>query len=347
MEVTTASELSELTSDASAPPAELAVEGTVRAPSEEQEKRNPLKKRKITKGKVIVAIFIILMLIYPLFRFAIMWGYINIKALYVSFTRYDLLTDSNIFAGFLQYKLLFRRLASDEYTKHTLITSALYFVVTCGISLPLSVIFSYFLFKKVPAAGVYRVIFYLPSILPVAVLALTFRYSFGSEGYVDQLLHSLGFQNLPLWWGDSNITPIMVFVYCIWAGLGLNIVLFSGAMSRVPKEILEYDQLEGVGMARELFQVMLPCIWPTFVTTFMLGMTSVLTVYLQPYFLMDSATTTPFNTCTISLYIFNNYATPAQAPYLAAFGLFCSAVFVPIVLGTRAFLNRFFRDVGY
>lgn len=331
-------------------PTDVAAESEAIPPQEEATRKrfkNPLKKKKITKGKVIVAVFIIVMLIYPLFRFAIMWGYINIKALYVSFTRYDLMSDTNIFVGFLQYRLLFQRLATDEYTRNTLITSSLYFVVTCGISLPLSVIFSYFLFKKVPCASVYRVIFYLPSILPVAVLALTFRYSFGSSGFVDQILHALGIENLPLWWGDSTITPIMVFVYCIWAGLGLNIVLFSGAMSRVPKEILEYNRLEGVGMARELFQIMIPCIWPTFVTTFMLGMTSVLTVYLQPYFLMDSATTTPFNTCTISLYIFNNYATPAQAPYLAAFGLFCSAVFVPIVLGVRAFLNRFFKDVGY
>lgn len=317
--------------------------------TENTEHKTKLKKerKKITKGKVIVAVFIIVMLLYPLIRFGIMWGYVNIRSLYVSFTRYDLMTDSNIFAGFLQYQLLFRRLATDEYTQHTLITSSLYFVVTCGISLPLSILFAYLLFKHVPGAAVYRVIFYLPSILPIAVLTMTFKYSFGSSGYVDQLLHMIGIQDLPLWWGDSTVTPIMVFVYCIWAGLGLNIVLFSGAMSRVPKEILEYNRLEGVGFARELVQVMIPCIWPTFVTTFMLGMTSVLTVYLQPYFLMDSATTTPFNTCTISLYIFNNYSSPAQAPYLAAFGLFCSAIFVPIVLGTRWFLNRFFKDVGY
>lgn len=315
--------------------------------AEVETKAMKLRKKKIPSGKIAVAVFIIVMLIYPLFRFAIMWGYINIRALYVSFTRYDLMTDSNIFVGFLQYELLFRRLATDEYTQHTLITSILYFPVTCGISLPLSIIFAYFLFKKVPGAGIYRVIFYLPSISPIAVLTMSFKYSFGSSGFVDPILNSLGFKNLPLWWGDPVVTPIMVFVYCVWAGLGFNIVLFSGAMSRVPTEILEYNKLEGIGLSRELFKVMIPCVWPTFVTTFVLGMTSVLTVFLQPYFLMDSSSTTPFNTCTISLYIYNSYATPAQGPYLAAYGLFCSAIFVPVILGTRGFLNRFFKDVGY
>lgn len=313
---------------------------------EKGEKTSKLRK-KIPAGKISVAIFIVVMLIYPLLRFGIMWGYINIRALWTSFTRYDLMTDSNIFVGTLQYEILFRRLATDEYTRQTLVTSILYFPVTCGISLPLSIIFAYFLFKKVPGATVYRVIFYLPSILPIAVLTMSFKYSFGPSGFVDPILNALGFNHLPVWWGNSTVTPIMVFVYCVWAGLGFNIVLFSGAMSRVPQEILEYNKLEGVGLSRELFQVMIPCVWPTFVTTFILGMTSVLTVFLQPYFLMDSASTAPFNTCTISLFIFNNYATPAQGPYLAAYGLFCSVVFVPLILAVRGFLSRFFKDVGY
>lgn len=114
-------------------------------------------------------------------------------------------------------------------------------------------------------------------------------------------------------------------------------------MSRVPQEILEYNRLEGVGLTRELFQIMVPLVWPTVVTTFVIGMTSVLTVYLQPYFLMDSASTAPFRTCTISLLIFNGYATPANGPYLSAFGLTCTAIFVPFILLGRFILNQFFN----
>lgn len=305
------------------------------------------RKKKLTKGRVMIGVFIAVMLIYPLFRFAIMWGYINIRAIFTSFTRYDLMTDSNIFVGLMQYKMVLRRITGDEYTRRTLITSILYFPVTCFISLPLSIIFSYLLFKKVPGAAVYRVIFYLPSLLPIAVLTMAFKYAFGPSGFVDPILNKMGITNLPLWWGNSTVTPIMVYVYCVWAGLGYNIVLFSGAMSRVPQEILEYNKLEGVGMGRELFGIMIPLVWPTVVTTFIIGMTSVLTVYLQPYFLMDSSQTTPFNTCTISLYIFNNYATEAQGPYLAAYGLFLTVIFVPFILIARFVMNRFFKEVDY
>ena len=58
---------------------------------EKGEKTSKLRK-KIPAGKISVAIFIVVMLIYPLLRFGIMWGYINIRALWTSFTRYDLMT---------------------------------------------------------------------------------------------------------------------------------------------------------------------------------------------------------------------------------------------------------------
>jgi ABC-type sugar transport system permease subunit len=255
--------------------------------------------------------------------------------------------DQNFFVGFLQYEIVWGRILHDEFTQRTIINSLLYFPVTCGISIPLSILFSYYLFKKVPAHGIFRVIFYLPSILPIAVLTMSFRYMFGQYGLVDAILHAVGIENLPLWWGSSTVTPIMVFVYCVWAGLGFNIVLFSGAMSRVPQEIIEYNRLEGVGYARELLQVMIPMIWPTVATTFIIGMSSVLTVYLQPFFLTGSPATATFNTGTISLSIFNGYATDAQGPYLAAYGLMCTVFIVPFILLSRALMNRCFKDVDY
>ena len=138
----------------------------------------------------------------------------------------------------------------------------------------------------------------------------------------------------------------MVYFYCVWAGLGFNIVLYSGAMSRVPEELIEYNRLEGIGMTRELFTIITPLIWPTLSTTFIVGMSSVLTVYQQPYFLMMS-TSGAYNTGTIYLYIFANYSNTLQVPQVASFGLLCSVVFVPFILFARWLLGKFFNEVDY
>lgn len=300
-------------------------------------------RRKRRKTGYII--FVIVALSYPVLRFLVVWGYVNISAVISSFTRYDYFSDKNIFVGIFQYKTFIRKVIFDEGTRKMLLNSFMYFPVTCFISLPLSILFSYFLFKKIPGGAIFRVIFYLPSILPIAVLAMSFRFAFSPDGFIDPILKAIGVKP-PLWLGSSTLTPIMIFVYCVWAGLGFNIVLFSGAMSRVPGEIAEYSRLEGVGFFRELIQIMVPLVWPTIVTTFILGMSSVLTVYLQPFFLMGSNSAPTYGR-TISMDIFNNYSNEQQTPYLAAFGLTCTICFVPFIMLARWFMNRFFQEVAY
>ncbi|MDR0426722.1 MAG: sugar ABC transporter permease [Clostridiales bacterium] len=285
-------------------------------------------------------------LVYPVIRFCIMWGYVNFNSILSTVSQYDPIKDIFVIDGsklFLHWDLMFQRIFGDENTRRMVLNSFLYFPVTCFITLPLSVFFSYFLYKKVLAGSVFRVIFYLPSILPIAVLTMSFRFAFDTNGFINPMLRALGFNDPPIWWGNSSVTPSMVFVYCVWAGLGFNIVLLGGAMSRVPIELSECGRLEGIGFIRELFQVMIPLVWPTIVTTFILGMSSVLTVFLQPLFLTGGG----FGSGTISLYIFTNYGDTSQGPFLAAFGLFCTLCYVPVILLTRWFMNRFFSNVSY
>jgi multiple sugar transport system permease protein/N-acetylglucosamine transport system permease protein len=297
------------------------------------------RKKKFSKAKVI---FILAMLSYSLIHFVIVWGYVNFQAIYLTFTGRDAI--GFYWLGLGNYRNVFSQLFNDVAIRTTLYTSFLYFPVTCFISLPLSLLFSYFLFKKVPAGNIFRVIFYLPSILPVAVLTMTFRQAFGPYGYMNHVLGGMGITPPGNWWSTAGLTQTMIFVYCVWAGLGFNIVLLSGAMSRVPQDILEYNKIEGLSQRKELVSIMIPLIWPTLVTTFILGMSSVLTVFLQPLFLIGAA---GMHGRTVAMFIFTGATRASEAPYLSAFGLVVTFFFVPIVLTTRWFLNRFFQDVSY
>jgi len=313
--------------------------------------KNFLRPRRRKKIRIAAIIFVVVALAYPVARFAIMWGLINVNALLSSFTIHDPRYDVFVFRGLVQYRLLFSMLRSDEAMRRIITNSLLFFPVTCFITLPLSVVFSYFLFKKVPASGVFRVIFFLPSILPIIVLTLSFRFAFDGRGFINPILANLGLIDSnpdywPLWFGDGR-AQMMVFIYCVWAGLGFNIVLLSGAMGRIPQDVIEYGKLEGVGFARELVQIMVPLIWPTITTTFILGMSAVLTIFLQPYFLMGSPSQMPWGTNTISLFIFMNYSSATQAPFLAAFGLLMTVIFVPFVLISRVIMTQLFKDVAY
>lgn len=310
-----------------------------------------LKKKKrnrygLKKDQIV---FIIVLLAYPVLHFLVNWLYINFRTIMLSFTRY------NIFAGefqvpgdiFYNYKMWIDRIFNEERYRMILVNSFLYFPVTNLITLPLSVICSYFLYLKVPGHGIYKVIFFLPSILPVVVLTMAFRFGFDTYGYVNTILGWFGVENPPIWFGSDNLTPFMIFFYCVWAGIGYNVVLLSGAMGRVSTEVIEYGRLEGVGMWREMVQIIVPMIWPTIVTLFTVGMNTVLTIYLQAYFLMGSSAKGEFNTGTIALYIFGNYSNEMQIPQLSSFGLLCSLIYVPIIFIVRGIMNKFFTEVDY
>lgn len=302
-------------------------------------------KRKGLDRKKRKAIFICVMLAFPLVQLFVFWFLVNVNTVVMSFQEFDWLSGKYIFNGFKNFIRVFEEIGGGSaVTRRTVINSVLYFPVTCFISLPLSILFSYFLYKKVPGAAAFRVIFFLPSIIPVAVLTMTFSFSFDATlGFVNPILRALGVENIPSWFGRYPNNQIMIFAYCIWAGLGTNIVLISGAISRIPVEIMEYSKLEGVGKARELFQIAIPLVWPTITTTFILGCTSVFTVMMQPLMLTPSTT----DTYTIALMIYNGVLNGRNLPYLSAFGLAMSVIGVPIILLIKWALGKVYADVEY
>lgn len=315
-------------------------EYTAEQPNSEKPPRGHRLNRK--KRKLI---FIVVMLALPLIQLFIFWFLVNVNTIIMAFQEFDWSSGKYIFNGFDNFIRVFREIGGESaVTRRAVINSVLYFPVTCFISLPLSILFSYFLYKKAPGSAAFRVIFFLPSIIPVAVLTMTFSFSFDATlGFVNPILRALGVDHIPSWFGQYPNNQIMIFAYCIWAGLGTNIVLISGAISRIPVEIMEYSKLEGVSKARELFQIAIPLVWPTISTTFVLGCTSVFTVMMQPLMLTPGSS----DTQTIALMIYNGVLNGRNLPYLSAFGLAMSVIGVPIILVIKWAMGKPFADVEY
>jgi ABC-type sugar transport system permease subunit len=313
-----------------------------------------LLKRGFNKKKFFTTAFIVLALAWPVAHFLVFWLYVNASAVWMSFQRVGTnIADRDTFgkfiaAGWMQYKAVFGNLSDDAGARRALINSLLYMPVSNFISLPLSILFSYLLYKRMPGAGVFRVIFFLPSIIPIVVLTFVFRFVFDpGYGPVNAVLKAFGMSggDIPNWFGSYPTSQAIIYLYCIWAGLGFNIILLSGAISRIPIEVMEYSRLEGVSMPRELFQVVVPLVWPTITTTFLLGCTSVFSVMMQPLLLTPGDAYTG----TVSLIIYNGVqeGRDQSLPYLTALGLTLSVLGLPVIMLIRFLLERPFRDVEY
>lgn len=297
-------------------------------------------------------IFIILMLAYPVLQFLITWSFVNIRSILNAFQVQDVY--GNISWGFDNFTTYFDTLFNS--TKHAsgvtwindtalvLLNSLAIGIVTVFISLPLSLLCSYFLHKKMPFANVFRAIFFLPNIIPVVALTFAFKISFdGNIGYLYEFMRLLGFPSG--FFAKAPYAGFMVILYLIWAGLGYNVILISGAIGRIPKELFESAELDHAGYFKEFIHVVIPCIWPTVVTLIVIGMTNVLTLYLQPLLLTNENTAAVY---TISMSIFLDAAGDGSAYGKAsAFGLMMSLIWAPIILLTRKFLSKKYEGVDY
>ena len=307
--------------------------------------------RRFSK-KTLDIVFILVMLAYPVLQFLITWIFVNFDALSMAFNGSD--TFDGFEFTFYNFKKIFDDLSSPIADQAyffnlnpatiVLLNSLGYCFITIFISLPLSLLFSYFLRKKMPLANVFRAIFFLPNIIPIVALTFAFRMSYTTPfGYLSGLFESLGINS-----AKYPTSQILVYVYCIWAGLGYNIILFSGAIGRIPKELFESAELDHAGYFKEFLHVVVPCIWPTIVTLVVVGMTNVLTLYMHPYLLTNYDTS---STYTIALSIFqtagNDGAMPNDLHQVTAYGLFFSAVWAPIILLVRHLMSKKYEGIGY
>lgn len=315
------------------------------------------------KGKKVFAwatyLFVLLMLLYPVGHFLITWIGVNFNSLLLVFQKSDrtgklywVMQDWNhdfgsffptLFSNFTQ---LFE--SFQDKTQNTIYQNSLvYLVISCFVTLPISLFFSYFVFKKIWGSTFYKIIFFIPSIFPLFILCMVYAYSLAPEGLFAGILNWMKidpgnfFVNLKI---DNTSRQWFVWIFMVWSGIGYDVILLTAGMSRIPREILESCKMDGVNPFREFFRIIVPLCWPTITTLFVFGMMSVFSVAFQPFFLTGDAT--DIYTKTIGEYI---YFTSKGGNYtdVATLGLFCSLIGAPIICATRWGLNKAFANVGF
>lgn len=302
-------------------------------------------KKKIRKnGKR--NLFIFLMLLYPVLHMLVFTVYINFDTIRLCFQKFNFMTGETEFAGFYWFEKFFDELKNSYALKRSFTNSLWFIPVTNFILLPISIVVAFFLHKKVPGHKVFRVLFFIPSIISIVILTMSFSFMFDSTfGIVNDLLTKLGLEEWKrVWLGDPDTAMPMVFLYCIWAGIGYNVVLLGGAMGRLPQEILEYGQVEGIGLWDELTKVVIPMIWPTISTLFITGTTSAFTIFMQPKLLTGGGPN--FSSSTISLFVVQQ-TEAANLHWAAAVGVMFSIIGIVVVLSIKAIIDRINPEVEY
>jgi N-acetylglucosamine transport system permease protein len=110
----------------------------------------------------------------------------------------------------------------------------------------------------------YRVVFFLPQVLAVAIIAVLFQtvYRPNETGLIDGILMKIGLDPI-FFLVNPSIALWSVIGVMVWQAVGFYVVLFSAGMSSIPADIYEAAALDGAGKFVLFFRVTLPLLWNT------------------------------------------------------------------------------------
>jgi len=143
------------------------------------------------------------------------------------------------------------------------------FILSFGklaVEIPLALLLAIFLNKALRGTGFFRVMLFLPAIISTAITGLIFSLMFASyNGIINHMLLSVGFISKPVSWFSNKWSAMFVLgTASVWNNYGINMIFFLMALQRVPKELYESADIDGIGSIRKFFAITLPMIGPTF-----------------------------------------------------------------------------------
>ncbi|MGW3073439.1 MULTISPECIES: carbohydrate ABC transporter permease [unclassified Kitasatospora] len=218
---------------------------------------------------------------------AVPFGYAVVLSLYNARLGSD---RPPVFLGLEQYRRIFTDPDLSGQFLHALLNNLTFALAVVPVQTGLALALAVLLNRKLKAIGLFRSVFFLPVVFPMALVAVIWRLILArsDQGMLNSLLHhlSLGHWGAFDWLGSSLTAMASVVVLSIWQGVGFQMVILLAGLQSIPGELYEAATLDRASRWQQFRHVTLPGIRNTLV--FVALLTSVLSfrVFDQIYILV-------------------------------------------------------------
>ena len=303
-----------------------------------------VKRRRIKANKDDL-LFYIGFMIFPIAQFCICYLWVNFNSLLLAFQKINEAQNTVTFTLFGNFQEAFRRMTSDLELKQAFGQSLLAWFVPLVIGTPLALLFSYYIYKKMPLSGAFRVMLFAPSIVSAIILATVFL--FFTENAVPEILKLLtGKEEVKGLISDRNTQFGTLMFYNIWIGFGVNCLMYVNAMNDISPEQIEAANLDGCTGFKEFWHICMPSVFPTLSTFLVVGVAGIFTGQFNLFSFFGTGEQASGYVTTYGYWLYRETAKaqPAgrgQIPIVAAMGIMMTAVAVPLTLLVRWLLDKF------
>lgn len=217
------------------------------------------KKRNVKRG-LFIASFISI----PILHFLVFTVFVNLDTIALSFETFSNQQGKYVFVGLRNYKEFFASFSSPgkRNGQGDQKFSSLFRAQRFRHFAPLLSFGSFSCIRRCPSPIPSASSSLCPRSFPPWMLTMLYSFMFDSSiGIIDSFMKLIGRgDSIPElgWFGDKHTAMPVLLFYCVWVGIGSNVVLISGAMSRIPTEMIEAGRLDGMTLTREMVSVTLP-----------------------------------------------------------------------------------------
>ncbi|WP_426511588.1 carbohydrate ABC transporter permease [Dactylosporangium sp. McL0621] len=235
----------------------------------------------------------------------------------------------------------FQRLLSDEYFWNALKHNGILLAVLPVATIALGLFFASMLnIHGVRFGAVYRIVYFFPQVLSVAIIGVLWREMYAPNGgLVNGFLRAVGLGSLTrTWLGDADVAFWAVLFVMVWSNVGFYVVLFGAAMSSIPREIYEAALLDGAGRRTTLLRITVPLLWDTIQVAWVY----LAIVALDAFALVQIITNggPEFSTDVVGLRLYNTAFGESKFGYASAIGVAMFFVTLTVAIASLRLTRR-------
>jgi multiple sugar transport system permease protein len=237
----------------------------------------------------------------------------TLASLYLSFTNFDLLTPPR-WIGLENYVYMF---TLDPRFRQALEVTFTYVLWSVPLKLIVALALAMMLDKGIRGVGLYRALFYLPSLLGASVaIAVLWRQLFSREGIVNQLLALVGYQG-EAWLHHPDYALYTLVILAVWQ-FGSPMVIFLAGLRQIPTDLYEAAAMDGASKRRQFLKITLPLLAPVIFFNLVLQTIEAFKAFTQA-FIVSAGTGGPIDsTLFYTLYLYQEAFANFRMGYAAA-----------------------------
>lgn len=186
---------------------------------------------------------------------------------------------------------------------------------------------------------IFRVLYYLPAIVSVAVVGLLFQKVFDPQrGLLNYYITDVFNGPRPIWLGTASLVIPSISVATIWWTFGFPMLVFLAGLQNIPEHLYEAAKLDGAGPVQAFFRITLPLLIPTLLFVIVTQFIAEMQIFGQPFVMTQGG---PGNESkTVLIYLYQTAWSFFRMGYASAMAVSLAIIMIVITLLQFALLRN-------